>query len=93
MTKKELYQDFIIGLSISELSNKYKVSKTRVYKEIAEYSKVQGKTINELNINEAMKSLHTIAFNTQFIAGMNFGNELRAIEQVLLKVQEVKKDE
>lgn len=26
------------------------------------------------------KALKTIAFNTQFIAGMNFGNELRAID-------------
>ena len=39
---KELYQDYINGLSISELANKYKVSKTRVYKDIAEYSKKQG---------------------------------------------------
>lgn len=40
---KELYKDYINGLSISELANKYKVSKTRVYKDIAEYSKEQGK--------------------------------------------------
>lgn len=51
---KELYQDYINGLSISELANKYKVSKTRVYKEIAEYSKEQGKVlkiIKEKNVD------------------------------------------
>ena len=45
---KELFQDYINGLSISELSNKYKVSKTRVYKDIAEYSKEQGKILKIL---------------------------------------------
>lgn len=45
---KELFNDYINGLSISELSNKYKISKTRVYKDIAEYSKIQGKVINQL---------------------------------------------
>lgn len=40
---KELYQDYINGLSISGLADKYKVSKMRVYKIITEYSKEQGK--------------------------------------------------
>jgi len=44
---KELYQDYINGLSISELLNKYKIiNKTRVYKEIAECSKEQSKVLN-----------------------------------------------
>lgn len=32
---RELYEDHLNGLAISELSRKYKVSRTRVYKEIA----------------------------------------------------------
>ena len=43
--------------------------------------------IDNANPSEALKGLHTIAFNTQ-INGMNFGNELRTIEQAILKVQE-----
>ena len=42
---KELFNDYINGLAISDLANKYKVSKTRVYKVIAEYSKEQGKVL------------------------------------------------
>ena len=38
--------------------------------------------------SEALKALNTIAFNTQFIAGMNFGDELRTIENYILKAQE-----
>lgn len=48
--------------------------------------------IDNANPSEAMKCLHTIAFNTEFIAGMNFGNELTTIEQALLEAQDLEKE-
>lgn len=47
--------------------------------------------IDNAEPSEALECLHTIAFNTQFIAGMNFGNELITIKQALLKAQEQEK--
>ena len=41
-------------------------------------------------MSKELEALHTIAFNTQ-INGMNFGDELRTIEQALLKAQEQEK--
>lgn len=49
-------------------------------------------SIDNANPSEAMNCLHIIAFNTQFIAGMNFGNELRAIERALFKAKEQEKE-
>ena len=57
--------------------------------EIIKQALLELKSIKEANLSKAMKGLHTIAFNTQFIAGMNFGDELRAIEHALLKAQEL----
>ena len=57
--------------------------------DIVEQALLELKSIKEANLSKAMKGLHTIAFNTQFIAGMIFGDELRAIEHTLLKAQEL----
>lgn len=44
---REFYKDFLRGMSINRLSKKYFISKSRVYKLIAETSREQ--TINKLN--------------------------------------------
>ena len=54
--------------------------------DVVKQALLELKSIKEANLSKAMKGLHTIAFNTQFIAGMNFGDELRTIEQALLKL-------
>lgn len=46
---KCLYQDYINGVSISGLADEYKISKMRVYKEIAEQSVAYGKAIDIIN--------------------------------------------
>ena len=45
----ELYKDYVNELSISGLADKYKISKMRVYKEIAEQSVTYGKAIAIIN--------------------------------------------
>ena len=40
-------------------------------------------------MSKELEALHTIAFNTQFIAGMNFGNELRTIENALQRLESI----
>jgi len=47
--------------------------------------------IKETKPSEAMKCLHTIAFNLSFIIGVNFENEIETIKQALLKAQEQEK--
>jgi len=44
---REIYKDFLRGMSINRLSKKYFVGKSRVYKIIAETSREQ--TVNKLN--------------------------------------------
>lgn len=44
---REFYKDFLRGMSINRLSKKYLISKSRVYKLIAETSRYQ--TVNKLN--------------------------------------------
>ena len=44
---REFYKDFLSGMSINKLSKKYLISKSRVYKLIAETSREQ--TVNKLN--------------------------------------------
>lgn len=44
---REFYKDFLRGMSINRLSKKYFISKSRVYKLIAETSREQ--TLNKLN--------------------------------------------
>ena len=84
----QIYEDFICGFAISDLSRKYKVSKTRVYKIIANATRVNGKALNiiftkQVNMAVLLNSSTVEEYNNHHLTPYNLSEEeFNAIKKV-----------